>query len=208
MVVKEKLTQEADKMSESMITKRAIIDSLKELTKTKTFDKISVKDISEGCGINRQTFYYHFEDKFILLKWIYEKELLDKYMQDVSFDNWTTRLEELLTAMTEDKTFYINTINHTENYIQEYLLIQAQTIFEQAINVIDESANSSGKKTVSTEQRNFIARFFAYGSCGMIIEWVSRGMIESPSYITSNMKTLKDLCERASYDYLSDKLSI
>ena len=195
-------------MSENTITKRAIADSLKALTKTKAFDKISVKDISEQCGINRQTFYYHFEDKYTLLKWIYESDLLSKYMTDVSFDNWTTRLESLLTAMTKDKTFYINTVRHTENYIQEYLLVQAQDIFEQAINVIDESANAEGKKTVSKEQRNFIARFFAYGSCGIIIEWVSRGMIEEPDYISGNMKTLKDLCERASYDFLSDKLSI
>ena len=195
-------------MSDNLITKRAIVDALKELTQTKTFDKISVKDISLQCGINRQTFYYHFEDKFILLKWIYEHDLFENYMKEVSFDNWTIRLEELLTAMTKEKAFYVNTINHTENYIQEYLLVQTQDIFKQAINVIDESANAGESKTVSAEQRDFIARFFAYGSCGILIEWVSRGMIEEPGYITNNMKTLKDLCERASYDFLSDKLSI
>ena len=195
-------------MSDNLITKRAIVDALKELTQTKTFDKISVKDISLQCGINRQTFYYHFEDKFILLKWIYEHDLFENYMKDVSFDNWTIRLEELLTAMTKETAFYVNTINHTENYIQEYLLVQTQDIFKQAINVIDESANAGESKTVSAEQRDFIARFFAYGSCGILIEWVSRGMIEEPGYITNNMKTLKDLCERASYDFLSDKLSI
>ena len=195
-------------MSDNLITKRAIADALKELTQTKTFDKISVKDISLQCGINRQTFYYHFEDKFILLKWIYEHDLFENYMKDVSFDNWTIRLEELLTAMTKEKAFYVNTINHTENYIQEYLLVQTQDIFKQAINVIDESANAGESKTVSAEQRDFIARFFAYGACGILIEWVSRGMIEEPGYITNNMKTLKDLCERASYDFLSDKLSI
>ncbi len=195
-------------MAESTITKRAIADSLKELTKTKTFDKISVKDISEKCGINRQTFYYHFEDKFALLKWIYETDLLDKYLQDVNFDNWNIKLELILTDMAADKQFYTNTINHTENYIQEYLLVQAQKIFEQAIAVIDESANDEARISVSDAQRNFIARFFAYGSCGIIIEWVSHGMEETPSYISNSMKTLKELCEKASYDYLSEKFSI
>ena len=80
-------------------------------------------------------------------------------MNDVSFDNWTTRLEELLTAMTKEKTFYVNTINHSEAYVQQYLLVQAQDLFKQAINVIDESANAEGTKTVSSEQRDFIARF-------------------------------------------------
>ena len=195
-------------MAYSTITKRLIADSLKELTKTKTFDKISVKDISKKCDINRQTFYYHFEDKYVLLKWIYENDLLEKYIKDVSFENWNTRLEELLTAMTEDKRFYINTINHTENYIQEYLLVQAQNIFEQAISVIDKSAPDNPQNTVSDQQSNFIARFFAYGSCGIILEWVTKGMIETPEYIANNMKTLKDLCEKAAFDYLSDRLNI
>ncbi len=195
-------------MAESTITKRAIADSLKLLTKNKAFDKISVKDISEKCGINRQTFYYHFEDKYILLKWIYENDLLEKYMKDVSFENWNIKLEQLLTEMTQDKHFYINTINHTENYIQSYLVVQAQKIFEQAITYIDVSANDEEHKAVSDSQRNFIAKFFAYGSCGILIEWVVRGMEEAPSYIADNMKTLKDLCEKASYDYLSEKFTI
>ena len=58
-------------MSDSTITKRAIADSLKDLTRVKSFDKIGVVDITDKCGINRQTFYYHFSDKYELLKWIY-----------------------------------------------------------------------------------------------------------------------------------------
>ena len=192
-------------MAYSTITKRLIADSLKELTKTKTFDKISVKDISEKCDINRQTFYYHFEDKYVLLKWIYENDLLEKYIKDVSFENWNTRLEELLTAMTEDKRFYINTINHTENYIQEYLLVQAQNIFEQAISVIDKSAPDDSLNTVSDQQRNFIARFFAYGVCGIVIEWAVGGMQEEPEYIVGNLWELLTHCERAVYTRVTEE---
>ena len=197
-------------MAESLITKRAIADSLKELTKEKTFDKISVKDISEKCGINRQTFYYHFEDKYLLLRWIYQTDLLDKYMEDVDFDNWTEKLELLLTAMTEDKTFYVNTITHTGTYIQEYMIVQAQNIFEQAIDYIDETLKEMDfqGESASDEQRNFIARFFDYGACGMIMEWVVKGMEEKPSYISENMETLKELCEQALYDFLADRLDL
>ena len=196
-------------MAESLITKRAIADSLKALTKEKTFDKISVKDISEKCGINRQTFYYHFEDKYILLKWIYQTDLLDKYMEGVNFDNWTEKLEALLTSMTKNKAFYVNTITHTGNYIQEYMIVQAQNIFEQAINYIDETLKEIDTpiEGASDEQRNFIARFFAYGACGMITEWVVRGMEEKPSYIAENMETLKELCEQALYDFLAERLN-
>ena len=62
-------------MPESNLTKKAIALSAKELTKEKPYDKISISDIADRCGIKRQTFYYHFQDKYELLVWIYFNEL-------------------------------------------------------------------------------------------------------------------------------------
>ena len=58
-------------MSESKITKQAIARGFKTLLLKKDFSKISVSDIAGQCGLNRQTFYYHFQDKYELLNWIY-----------------------------------------------------------------------------------------------------------------------------------------
>ena len=44
-------------MAEANITKRAMAESLKLLTKEKSFDKISVGEITDKAGVNRQTFY-------------------------------------------------------------------------------------------------------------------------------------------------------
>ena len=187
-------------MAESLITKKAIADSLKILTREKTFDKISVKDISEKCGINRQTFYYHFVDKFDLLEWIYQTELLDPNMEGVDFDNWYVKLKNTLETMRTDKRFYINTINHTENYIQRYLVEQAGAWFQRAIDELDEHTR------VDSQQRAFISRFFAYGVCGTIIEWASGGMQEEPEYIAQNMRKLLIHCERAAYIYATEEV--
>ena len=53
-------------MSDSLITKKAIAGALKTVCKEKAFDKISIADITAACGLNRQTFYYHFQDKYEL----------------------------------------------------------------------------------------------------------------------------------------------
>ena len=45
-----------------LTTKKAIALALKEVMKTKPLSKITVNDIAEECSINRQTFYYHFQD--------------------------------------------------------------------------------------------------------------------------------------------------
>lgn len=44
----------------SQITKRALEQSLKNLLLKKPLNKITISDITEDCGINRMTFYYHF----------------------------------------------------------------------------------------------------------------------------------------------------
>lgn len=49
-----------------LTTKKAIAGALKELMEEKPISKITVGDIADRCGINRQTFYYHFRTYPIL----------------------------------------------------------------------------------------------------------------------------------------------
>ena len=48
------------------ITKKVIIDSFKELASKKNVSDITVKEITDKCGLKRQTFYNHFKDKYDL----------------------------------------------------------------------------------------------------------------------------------------------
>ena len=58
----------------SEITKHALEDSLKTLLLRKTFNKITIGDLTKECGINRMTFYYHFTDMHHLLSSYIEDE--------------------------------------------------------------------------------------------------------------------------------------
>ena len=58
-----------EKMSEIM-TKRALEQALKSVLKTKNLKKVTIQDIADECGINRNTFYYHFKDIYDLVEWI------------------------------------------------------------------------------------------------------------------------------------------
>ena len=50
-------------------TKQALEESLKHMLLKKPLDKITIRDITEDCGINRMTFYYHFQDIYDLVEW-------------------------------------------------------------------------------------------------------------------------------------------
>ena len=58
----------------AQMTKLALAQSLKQLMAERTLDKITVKEIVTRCGVNRQTFYYHFKDIYDLLDWMFVNE--------------------------------------------------------------------------------------------------------------------------------------
>ena len=59
----------------SRLTKYALAQSLRKLLKERPLDKITVKDLVEDCGVNRQTFYYHFQDIYDLIAWSLNTEM-------------------------------------------------------------------------------------------------------------------------------------
>lgn len=179
------------KMSESIITKQAIAKAVKELTRKKPFDKISVGEITEECGLNRQTFYYHFQDKYELLSWIYYQEAFLPIMDGISFDNWDERIYCLFDLMKKERYFYVNTIKHASNYFQEYLMKIAETILDEAIGVIDADLD------IDEDDRALIVRFYAYGVCGTVVQWATSGMKMEPRELANHMKQLAISSERA-----------
>lgn len=62
-------------------TKLKFAYSMKELMKTHSFDKITVKDIVAGAELTRQTFYRNFEDKFALVNWYFETLVQDSFVE-------------------------------------------------------------------------------------------------------------------------------
>ena len=67
-------------------TKDVISQSFKNLMEKKSFDKITISDISDEAKINRQTFYYHFHDKYELLNTIFYNDVIVELIDWFSID--------------------------------------------------------------------------------------------------------------------------
>lgn len=61
----------------TMQTKRLIANALKKRMEKEPLSKITVSGIIADCGINRNTFYYHFEDIYSLLRWTLEQDTVE-----------------------------------------------------------------------------------------------------------------------------------
>ena len=64
-------------MSNNSITKEALATALKKLLEQQPLSKISVKHITDYCNISRNTFYYHFKDKYELINWMFYTDMLE-----------------------------------------------------------------------------------------------------------------------------------
>lgn len=157
-------------MANSNITKKALASSLKELGSTKNLDKITVADITEHCGVNRQTFYYHFDDKYELLNWIYTEELFKPLTKDLNFFNWGDKLVELFKYMKNKKSFFMNTIKSSNNFFADYMDRVLMELLHKAIKDLDLYNHLEEK------EKDIYARFFAYGLTGVIVDWTMKDM--------------------------------
>jgi probable dihydroxyacetone kinase regulator len=175
-------------MPDANITKMALADSLKKLMAEKAFSKISVSDIVDGCGLTRQSFYYHFKDKYDLMNWIYYTEtarFMTSYNTD-TFKHWTDGLKDLCYYMQENKTFYKNALNTTgQNSFPEYL---NRYIIEVSISAIESMIDTE----YDHSKWEFFVSFFSTAFVAFIVCWANNGMKEDPAEYITKIRSLFD----------------
>lgn len=172
-------------MSSSHITKKALANSLKELMKDTPLNKLSVKDIVDKCGLNRQTFYYHFQDIFDLVEWIYKTEAVESIDQYRSYDTWTDGFYRIFIYIENNKAFCLNTLNSLgRNHLDMYLYSVTNDLL---LGVVNEVASGM---MVREEDRKFIANFYTLAFTGLVIQWMKDGMKESPKIIIEKLSEL------------------
>lgn len=97
-------------------THNLIQDAFLSLAAEKSFEDITVKDISERAPVNRSTFYAHFEDKFDLLDYFVSDKLMTIIYNRIHSDTKLTEetLRDLILTM-YDYHLFVET-----NYIKLY----------------------------------------------------------------------------------------
>ena len=169
----------------SQVTKRALEQSLKNLLLKKPLTKITVGDITDDCGINRMTFYYHFKDIYDLLEWSCLEDAKMALEEKKTYDTWQQGLLQIFKAVQENKPFILNVYRcvHREQ-VEKYL----QPLVDQLLlNVINEEAAGI---TVRDEDKQFIAQIYSYMFIGLMLDWIKDDMREDPQQIVEKLSKL------------------
>ena len=97
-------------MAASDFTKQHIAQAMKELLQSRSFASVSVSDLTRQCGVGRNTFYYHFHDKYEVVSWIFFEEIAPLLSRFDRLENWTGGLSELCLYLQKNRDFYIRVL--------------------------------------------------------------------------------------------------
>ena len=158
-------------MSNSNFTKRAIVETFMELLNERPLSKITVKDIVERCGINRNTFYYHYQDILALLEEICEinfDKVVEQYPELSSLEECVEAVMQFAVENkravmhiynSNNRSIYVNSLwRLCDHFVTKYL----ETVFPDT--------------PLSDYDKHLITRYFKCSCFGLVIDWISSGM--------------------------------
>jgi probable dihydroxyacetone kinase regulator len=159
-------------------TKRLLADTLKKLMITKPLNKISIHEIVEECGVNRQTFYYHFHDIIDLLEWMFKEEALALFGDSGGSLSLSEGVRRILNYIRDNEALCLCTL-HSLGY--KHL---RKFFYEGINNVILSVVNEhSADLNVSEKHKIFIAHFYTVSFAGFIENWLQEGLKDDPDEI-------------------------
>ncbi len=158
----------------SKFTKMAIMNSFMKLLGEMPFDKITVKDIVEDCGINRNTFYYNFQDIYALVDEIMQNEINRiAEMHKQPYLSWSEGLLVAVEFAIKNK----KAIYHLHNSVKRQQLSRymKKTIYGVVSEFVTRKAEG---KNISEDDLQFVSAFYCFALLGMMEKWIDEGMKE------------------------------
>ena len=164
----------------SQVTKRALEASLKSLLLQKPLSKITVTDITEDCGINRMTFYYHFKDIYDLVEWCCQEDASRALAGKKTYETWQQGLLQIFEAVRENKPFILNVYRSvSREQVEKYLTPLTDDLLMGVINEL------SAGMVVRAEDKAFIAQVYSYAFVGLMLDWIKDEMKQDPETLVN-----------------------
>ena len=173
---------------QSLQTKQELSAALKRLMESKPINRITIRELVESCGVNRKTFYYHFEDIYALLKWTLEQEallLFDKY--DLVHDN-SKALEFVLDYVGENLAMLQNIVRSIGR--SELGRFFFKDIYHPVYKLVCEVEQLRGLN-VEEGYKAFLSKFLTEAVAGILLDCIERDVLDDRQrlarYITGTL---------------------
>ena len=166
-------------------TKQILADALDRLLEKKPLEKIRINDLTEACGVNRQTFYYHFHDIYELVEWMYLTQGQQAIGKHRTYRDWSTGMKALCELMLKKKSFLTKTYHCASHHNLQKII--SDSTFQLIYEVVRESASDY---VITDEAIRFIASFYKNALSGIVMDWIANGMQLTPEELVGYVARL------------------
>jgi len=164
----------------SNAAKRQICTVLKELMTQKPLNRITVAEIMRGCGMARQHFYYHFDDVYDAVRWIFEEEAVALLREHEGVMLWQDGLLQLFRYLQNNRAVCLCTLKSMgRDHLKRFFLADIHAIIHRTIDSLFEGM------PLSAEQQELSTHFYVVALAGMIESWLLGEIDRSPEELVS-----------------------
>jgi len=149
-------------------TKEIFADTIKTLIKAKPLDKITVKDITQTCGLSRQTFYRHFLDKYDLVNWYFERLVMASFEEMGISKTLKEALILKFTFIQKEHYFFKEAFKSNDyNSLKSFDFSCIYDFYQSILTKHGTRLNA---------EQTFLLKMYCRGSVDMTIEWILEDM--------------------------------
>ena len=153
-------------MADAVSTKQALAKGLKATLEHKSLDRVTVGDITTFCGLNRQTFYYHFEDIPHLLRWIMDSDSEKLISQCMNQENREEGLRHFIVTLLNLKPYVKYDMSAAQRLEVERIMEDCfLRFFERAVDEMGLYQNYNRK------DQELILRYHSRAVMGLLRSW-------------------------------------
>lgn len=181
--------------------KEQMAASLKRIMARKSIQKITIQEIADDCGMNRYTFYYHFQDIYDLLSWTFRQDFETLFRNRHQYSTWEEWIQIILAYLKENAQFCKCAVNSIgRDTLKELCRKDLVRLVEDLL------AEIQGEQELSRDFMDFLSSFYLEAFCGILIQWIMSDMSIPEEtlirylHLTLN-ESIKHILTRASIEF-------
>ncbi len=168
-------------------TARAIRETFIGLLDEKPLASITVKDIVTKCGINRNTFYYHYDNIPSLLEDIVERDAEKIMTSRRNHNSLADCLEDAIGFAMEHRNAVRNIYSSVSRSVFEQSLWRVcEYVVSSYVSIADE------RQRLTPDKRNIVIKYLKAVLFGLVSLWLESGLDEN---ILSQLHTIASVKE-------------
>ena len=159
-------------------TKAQLASCFKQLVITTNFERITIKMITDQAGVIRPTFYKHFQDKYEVIEWLFQQDIIAKV--DIMLENHMERdaIHLLFICLYKDHEYYRHLYQlHGANSFEQLL---GDYIYRSFLQLLDRLPTHPAEH-LHHLTKPAIAHYYTFGLTGTIQMWLTSEQPDSPN---------------------------